>query len=351
MPFYGKFLLGVVGCGRVFERYYLPAILKSNDWKLTAVCEPLSERRQWLRKFYPDLAVFNSITKLLIEPSLDAVIISTTPETHCHLSIKALDAGFHVLVEKPFALNEEEAISMVEASQRNQRQLQVGFNRRFNSYYSELKKKLSLIPHDRIKSVSSKLIINPKNWNTVTSFYGKNSEGRGVFDDVASHQIDLVLWLLEDKVESVRANHSAKRGEVDSEYIKYELKFSKGLIAKCEAGHGPKYAENIEIQLENLKFLAYPTGLHVIHRLPTSLAHFFSRLRTFLHFSIHKFIGKSNVTLKSIEKQLSSFAAALRGETDALLGADAQSGLYSVQTIQACRKSIQSGGSWIILNL
>jgi predicted dehydrogenase len=228
----GKLLLGVVGCGRVFERYHLPALLKDNDWELAAVCEPLKERREWICRFYPDLPAFESYEAFLKYPSLEAVLITTPPATHFSLSVKALDAGLHAMVEKPFALNVEDGKKLLEASQRNQRQLQVGFNRRFNCYYSELKKKLSLISHDHIKSISSKLVINPKNWNAVTDFYGKDSEGGGVFDDVASHQIDLMPWLLSDNIDSARANLSAKNGEVGSEYIKYELKFSKGLIAK-----------------------------------------------------------------------------------------------------------------------
>jgi len=346
MPSSGKLILGIVGCGRVFERYHLPALSTSNDWKLSALCEPLKERREWISRFYSRVPVFESYHEFLKYPSIEAVLIATPPATHYSLSVKALNAGLHVMVEKPFALNVEDAKKLLEASQRNQRKLKIGFNRRFNSHYLELKNKLSIIPSDRIKSISSKLIINPDNWNAVTSFYGKDSEGGGVIDDVASHQIDLVPWLLGDKVESVRANIAASDGKAGSEHIKFELKFNKGLIAKCEAGHGAKYAENIEIQLENRKFLASPTGLLELHRMPTGLAHFYSRLRTFLHFSTHRFSGKPNVTLKSIAKQLISFAAAIRGEKGTLTGADAQSGFDSLQIIQACRRSIQSSGSW-----
>ena len=350
MPFSGKLRLGVVGCGRVFERYHLPALLKSADWKLAAACEALQERREWIRRFCPDLAVFKSYEKFLSDPSLEAVLIATPPEMHFELSIKALDAGLHVIVEKPVALHLEEAKQLLEASHRSKRKLQIGFNRRFNQYYSELKKKLSLIPHDHIKSVFSKLIINYDNWNAVTAFHGKDSEGGGVLDDVASHQIDLVPWLLEDKVKSVVANLTGKNIEAGSEYVKFELKFRKGLIAKCEAGHGAKYTENLEIQLDNRKFLAYPAGFFELQRMPTGLVHFYGRLKTFLHFANHRLFRKPNVNLKSIEKQLCSFAAAVRGETDALTGADARSGIDSLQITQACRKSIQSGGSWIELN-
>jgi predicted dehydrogenase len=346
-----KLLLGVIGCGRVFERYYLPALATSNDWRLSAVCEPLKERREWIGRFYQEVPAFAAYQEFLKYPSMEAVLITTPPATHFSLSAGALDAGLHVMVEKPFALNVEDARNLFEASQRKQRKLQIGFNRRFNPYYLELKKKLSLIPQDHIKFIFSKLIINPDNWNAVTSFYRKDSEGGGVIDDVASHQIDLMPWLLADKVESVRASLAASDSAPRSEHIKFELKFTKGLIATCEAGHGTKYIENLEIQLENRSVLAYPTGLLEVHRIPSGVANIFSRLRTFLHFSTRKFSGKPNVTLKSIERQLISFADAVRGEPGEFKGADAQNGIVSLQIIDACRKSIQSGGTWIAVNL
>jgi predicted dehydrogenase len=213
-----------------------------------------------------------------------------------------------------------------------------------------LKKRISSIPNSYIQSISSKLIINPKNWNAITSFLGKDSEGGGVFDDVASHQIDLIPWILGDNVEAVRAGFFRKNGNVDSNSIMYDLKFNKDLIAKCEAGHGPKYIEYIEIDLGNRKFLVYPTGLFKLHRMPTGSAHIILRLRAIFHFFIHKFFGMPSVTLKSIESQLSAFAKAVSGETGVPLSADAQSGIHSLKIIQACRKSNRSNGSWIALS-
>jgi predicted dehydrogenase len=344
-----KLLLGAVGCGRVFERYHLPALLKSQDWKLVAVCEPLKERREWIHRFYPDLPAFESCDEFFKKPMIEAVLITAPPAKHFPLSVEALNAGLHVMVEKPHALNTEEAKKLLEFSQRSQRKLQIGFNRRFNIHYLALKKRISMIPHNHIQSISSKLIINPENWNAITSFLGKDSEGGGVFDDVASHQIDLIPWILGDNVESVRAGFLRKNEKIDSNSIMYDLKFNQDLIAKCEAGHGTRYTEYIEIDLGNRKLLVYPTGLLKLHRMPTGSAHIILSLRAFFHFFIRKFFGMPSVTLKSIGSQLSAFAKAVRGETGVLLGADAQSGFHSLKIIQACRKSNQSNGSWISL--
>jgi predicted dehydrogenase len=257
----------------------------------------------------------------------------------------------HVLVEKPLALNLEDAQRMLNASKRNKRMLKVGFNRRFNRNYLKLKSKISLIPCNDILSVFSVLIINPFDWGAVTSFHGRDSEGGGVIDDVASHQIDLITWLIEDEVAFVKAKLTGTIRENGFENMQYEIKFRNGLIAKCEAGHASKYSENIEIQLENRKFLVYPTGHLELGRLPIKLAHLFCSLKAYLHYSICKLIGKPSVTITSIENQLSSFASALRGEKGEFLGADARSGIDTQQIMQACRKSNQSGGTWIAVNL
>ena len=125
------FRIGVLGCGRVFEKYHLPALKQIRDWKLIAICDPLEERVRRIQSSFPGLFAFETPSAFLEQPDLDAVLITTPPATHCQLSIQALNRGLHVLVEKPMALNVCEASLMQETALRAQKQLWVGFNRRF----------------------------------------------------------------------------------------------------------------------------------------------------------------------------------------------------------------------------
>jgi len=337
--------LGVVGCGRVFERYHLPAIKRSPDWKLVAVCEPSKERRKWIEDSFRTLSTFDTILKFHQNSSLDAVLITTPPDTHCHLTIKSLESGMHVLVEKPMALNPTEGKLMLEASLRFQKHLWVGFNRRFRRPYLNLRDKLATIPKESIQKINFELISDIANWNSITHYLGDDTKGGGILDDTASHQLDLLSWLLDERVIEVKAETLATNGDI-LKCVKYKLKFENGLVANCMAGHGPGYLENLQIQLNDRKLVAYPSGVLEFRSLPTSWIRGYCQLKTASHLIFRKLIQKPNVTLQSFEKQFSSFAAAIRHKKGYLSGADAKSGFGSIKALQACRESLQSGGNW-----
>ena len=343
--FYNQLRLGAVGCGQVFERYHLPAIEGSPDWKLIAVFEPLKKRREWIEKSFQEVATHESMSAFLDKYLLDAVLVSSPPETHSKLSIKALQAGLHVLVEKPMALNYSEALSMLEASLSAQKQLWVSFNRRFRRNYLRLKERLSAVPKESIKAINYILISDSENWKPVTQYLEDDSKGGGILDNTASHQIDLLTWLLDYDIAEVKAEQVAKNGD-KLKRIKYILRFHNGLIAKCVAGHGTIYYENLEIHHNNRKLVAYPSGVSESSWIPLSLICAYSKLKTASHLTFCKLTRTPNPTLQSFVKQYNSFADAIRGDKRHIKGADARSGLHSINAIQACRESIQAAGNW-----
>lgn len=341
-----QFRLGVVGCGRVFERYHLPALKRSSDWRFVSACESLKERREWVQSQFQGLFTTQDYSAFLEKSTLDAVLIATPPETHCQLALQALEMGLHVLVEKPMALNCSEALLMLETSLRVQKQLWVGFTRRFRRPYIELKKRLSLVPKDSIQAIHFKLITDSENWKSVTLFLGDDSKGGGILEDVASHQVDLIPWLFGQRAKEVKAEFSA---ENTISYVKYKLKLENNLIASCEAGHGSIYSENLEIQLKDRKLVVHPSGFLETQWIPVSCIRYYYQLKMGPHLIFHKLAQKPNLTLESFEKQFSFFAAAIRDKKESFLGADARSGIDSLRAIKACRESLQSCGQWKLL--
>lgn len=335
--------LGVVGCGKVFERLYLPALKRCNKWKLVAICEPIKDRLQWAQKTLKSVTTFESFATFLEKSSLDAVLISTPPKTHCLMAVKALKVNLHVLVEKPMALNIKEALLMHETSKQTGKQLWVGFNRKFRKPYRILKDKLSNLPRESIKDIFFQLILNPYKWQSLTSFMGDDSKGGGILDDVASHQVDLLSWLLDDRIKMVKAKCIVKK-HLRAELVLINLKFENDLIANCLAGHGDNYDEKLIIQLNNETIIAYPTGVLKTHWRPGKLTDRYLRLKAFFHYFLCKVTKFSNITIDSIENQLHSFAKAIRGDMESLTNDCAETGVRSVEVIQACRKSLQSGG-------
>lgn len=337
--------LGVIGCGKVFENYYLPVLKGNRYWQLTAAYDISEERLNLVLKYFPETQTFNSIESFLRQSRLDTVLIATPPQSHCELSIRSLKAGLHVLVEKPMALSVEEGIEMVRASRQAKRLLWVGFNRRFREPYSRLKKQLDVGGTAPIRSLFFKLQFDSLNWKSVSPYLGNDSLGGGVLDDVASHQIDLLSWLLNLESQAVRCSREEK-GNSRFVRIDYQIKFQNGFTASCSAGQGSGYSEYIECQTQNSRWLVHPAGIIKSRWLPFSGMHISGNIQTRFHLLWHKMTGGLNITLQSFKRQLEAFAIAIRQQGEPVAGADGLGGLETLKTIHACRKSLQSGGKW-----
>jgi predicted dehydrogenase len=105
--------VAVVGAG-----YWGPNLARnfsiSPDWELAAICDLDTARGQKLAATVGHVPVVDSVAELLADPQLDAVAIATPARTHAGIALSALDAGKHVLVEKPLADTVERGSAMVE---------------------------------------------------------------------------------------------------------------------------------------------------------------------------------------------------------------------------------------------
>lgn len=337
--------LGVVGCGRVFELYHLPALRQSNVWTLAALCDALPERRSWLQSVVPRAAIYDSYAQFLRQPGLDAVLITTPPATHAPLAIQALEAGLPVLVEKPMALTVAEAEQMAACVQRVQKPLWIGFTRRFRQPYRQLRHLLSTISTEKIRAIQCSMAFDAARWNAVTGYLGYANQGGAVIDDVASHQLDLLTWLFRQPVIAVRVQ--VQNGSpANPVAVRIDAKLANHLTAQCVAGHQGAYTELLEIQLDVQRWTVHPAGLIQSRHMPASLVRRIGRLSSQWHLSFHKLIGAPNVTLQSFARQLDAFAIAVRSGENREEAADAASGVRLQHILHACRESLQQGGTW-----
>jgi predicted dehydrogenase len=104
--------VGVVGAG-----YWGPNLVRnfraSDDWDLVAVCDLDRDRAQRVIGTRSTVEVVTSLEELLARPDLDAIAVATPARTHCSIALAALEAGKHVLVEKPLASNRRDAELML----------------------------------------------------------------------------------------------------------------------------------------------------------------------------------------------------------------------------------------------
>ena len=88
----------------------------------------------------PGAKVYDDYRKLLADPSIDVVHICTPNDTHAEISIAALEAGKHVMCEKPMAKTAADARRMVEVAKRTGKKLTIGYNNRFRADSQHLKR-------------------------------------------------------------------------------------------------------------------------------------------------------------------------------------------------------------------
>ena len=117
---------GLIGLGAAGQ-LRKAALARASGCVLAAVFDADRARTE---NVSPNVVVFPSAEALLKSDSCEAVIISTPPNSHEHLTVTALENGKHVLVEKPMADSVEACRRMLEGSRRAGRVLAVGFNHR-----------------------------------------------------------------------------------------------------------------------------------------------------------------------------------------------------------------------------
>jgi predicted dehydrogenase len=124
--------IGIVGAGIAAVSAHLPALAQSEDFEIVALCERNSERlaavaRQW---GIPHTA--ESIEEFLRVPDLHAVIIATPPESHAPLALACIEAGLHLLVEKPLAADVPQCEAILDAARRQGVAVAVNHEKRFH---------------------------------------------------------------------------------------------------------------------------------------------------------------------------------------------------------------------------
>ncbi len=131
---------GLIGYGYAGKTFHAPLINASAGLTLAGVASSGAAK---VRADLPDMPVFSDAEAMIVNPDIDLVVIATPNDTHAPLALAALQAGKHVVVDKPFALNLAEARQVVAAAERHDRFLSVFHNRRWDSDFLTVKQAIA----------------------------------------------------------------------------------------------------------------------------------------------------------------------------------------------------------------
>lgn len=202
--------IGVIGTGGI-SAFHLNPYAKHPNVNIYAVCDLNEERAAAAAEKYGAQKIFTDYHELLSDETLDAVSICTWNNSHAEISIAALQAGKHVLVEKPLCRTVEEALAVQEAVRVSGKILQVGFVRRYDPNARMLHEFAEAGEFGEIyyaKASYIRRLGNPGGW-----FSDSERSGGGPLIDLGVHVIDLCWYLMgRPKVKSVSGNTYRKLG-------------------------------------------------------------------------------------------------------------------------------------------
>ena len=317
-----------IGCGRVFERYHLPAIRATAGVKLVGACEIDPERRAWAQTALGDAARFDSFDALLAAVPADAALICTPPATHAELIGRAMERALHVLVEKPMALTSAEVRCIRETeSAVADRVVRVGFNRRYRAEYQALRQRVT--DGGGVRHVSFRFVADVSRWRADSA---APSTAESVLHDAASHGVDLIAHVAGRRIERARAE-SFPRGS--SCLVRADFELEGGVTGEVTAGHGTSYEEQLAVTArDGGRWEADLSGQSITARCAIALKAAWRKAR-----------GRSSPTDESFRGQWAGFVGACGGERDGD-GADAAAGAEAVAAIEACIESLSRDGTW-----
>lgn len=220
----------IVGCGRIAQRH---AEQMQRYGLLQAICDTDHAKAKALGSTY-NCNVYYTLEELLAnEKSLDVVAVCTPNGLHAAHSIAILNAGIHVLCEKPMAITTEDCNSMIAASETNKKQLFIVKQNRFNPPVAVVKELLEKNILGKIYSVQLNCFWNRNDDYYKNSWKGTKQMDGGTLFTQFSHFIDLLYWMFGD-VKNVQAitENLAHNGIIEFEDTGIvSLQFVNGIIA------------------------------------------------------------------------------------------------------------------------
>ncbi|HCA34526.1 MAG TPA: oxidoreductase [Lachnospiraceae bacterium] len=209
-----KVRVGIIGCGGIANGKHLPSLSKLPDVELVAFCDLIEERAVKAKEQYgtPDAKVYTDYHELLKDPTIEVVHVLTPNRAHADISIDALHAGKHVMCEKPMAKTAADAKRMLDAARETGKMLTIGYQHRSKNEAKYLK---AVIDRGDLGEIyfAKALAIRRRgtpNWGV---FLNEYEQGGGPLIDIATHSLDLTLYLMNNYEPKMVVGNTFKKVE------------------------------------------------------------------------------------------------------------------------------------------
>ncbi len=226
-----KLNVGIIGYGGMGSGFHTRHAINSDVVELLGVYDILPERREAAEQ--NGIFAYPTLEAMLADDRIDLVTVAIPNDVHKDVVIKALDAGKHVICEKPVAMNCAELDLMLEAAQRNNRLFTVHQNRRWDVDYLAMQQLVDSGEIGDIINVESRIHGSrgiPSDWRGIKQY------GGGMLYDWGVHLIDQAMLLIPEKVVGVQCAFDHITNEEVDDGFKMTMTFESGKTAYLEVG-------------------------------------------------------------------------------------------------------------------
>ena len=189
--------VGIIGCGGIGQNKHMPSLHKIENVEIVAFCDLVLERAQMCKEKYgtPDALVCTDYREVLAVEDIEVVHVLTPNREHAEISVAALQAGKHVMCEKPMAKTAEGAKQMCEAAKASGKKLAIGYQHRMKPQAITAKEYIDSGALGEIYYANCYAIRRrgTPNWGV---FLDAEAQGGGPIIDIATHSLDLTLYLM-----------------------------------------------------------------------------------------------------------------------------------------------------------
>jgi UDP-N-acetylglucosamine 3-dehydrogenase len=231
--------VAVIGCGSIAKYRHLPEYYANKEVKIVAVCDIVGERAEVMAEKYGAKA-FTDYQDVIKLDEIDAISVCLPNYLHAPVSIAALNAGKHVLCEKPMATSQEEAEAMIAAAKANGKKLMIGHNQRFVASHQKAKEMIESGKLGKIYSFKTTFgHPGPEGWSIDGAnswFFNKEKAFIGAMGDLGVHKADLIRYLLGEftEVGAFIETNAKENTEVDDNAVCI-LRSESGVIGTLAA--------------------------------------------------------------------------------------------------------------------
>jgi scyllo-inositol 2-dehydrogenase (NADP+) len=197
------------------EIFHAPLLSVDSGFALTTVVQRKSDKA---RHRYPDIKIVRDITDVIDDTTIEVVVINVPNELHFDYASKALNAGKHVIVEKPFTVTTKEADDLIALAKKKNRLLTVFQNRRWDGDFMTVKK---VIENKWVGKIAEFELHYDRYRNYIEANTWKEEQGpgSGILYNLGSHMLDQVLVLFGMPLEvDARVGIQRPNGKVEDFY-------------------------------------------------------------------------------------------------------------------------------------